>query len=711
MSVRGTDGSSLVSVLMVAGLCGLLAFTVAGVSVSHLGVANRLENAQTARQIAEATSHHIIARICDDDRFGTRVDGSGFLPHGEVPINGGTGRFSFDSRRLDMPSCLNNLHNNRSVTGWRRTLPGYSLQILTQGNFRNESRLLETMVTIPPYPNAIATSGKLVSNGGLTVLGVDDMNDLILGLDNIPPDKIKAGHVASNSPKTEADDPAMALQADAASPSRITGDAKAVGSLVCDPTHVTIEGSPRGGSEPAALPQLNFDSYDPALMGNGFQTLARDQFDSGANITSAIRRSGDLTIRGGLNLDNGYLYVDGNLHIEGGIHGKGMVIGTHNVTVEGRSAINATSAIGLMSKGDLELRGQATEQSTMEGSTFRGVVYTEGDLRASNIQLVGSLLGNKPDGDGSQMELNNVNVIHQPAAIDVAWNNGWQPVLATPDPYWSRAAEWAEAVGLNPDDFRPTEVVFNNHMFALGDLRYTGEQIERLAAGDRLPEGVPQQRNADGSLRTVFTSNPALLQTEPGRHGGYPPLFPFEAGARGGDALGLRPTAGVSEDPLLMETPWARLVRSQVDRQRASPLLEERWWVDFAEPSIVNVELGTNGPEQFLWGFRTASGRVFNSPCDFFVFVNETLPQATRDSLAYRDWMRIGSGTTHDSLVEDYNELAYRQIQAYDDNYQQYLSDLDRARGVLDGGVSLDPNRFIQFQDKMRRVLVREVTL
>lgn len=710
MTMRETKGSSLVSVLLVAGLCGLLAFTVAGVSISHLGVANRLENAQTARQIAEATSHHLIARVCEDDRFGARPDASGFLPHGEIQLNGGTGRFSFDARRLDVPQSLNNLHNNRSVAGWRRTLPGYSLQIVTQGNFRNQSRLLETIVTIPPYPNAIATSGKLVSNGGLTVLGVDDMNDLLLGLDNIPPDRIKAGHVASNSPKTDADDPAMVLQAQSASPSRITGDAKAVGSLVCDPSYVTIEGSPRGGCEPAPLPTLNFDSYDPELMGNGFERLARARFDSGVNVTSAIRRSGDLTIRGGLHLDNGYLYVDGNLHIEGGIHGKGMVIGTHNVTVEGSSAMNATSAIGLMSKGDLELRGQATGQSTMDNSTFRGVVYTEGDLRASNIQLVGSLLGNKPDGEGSQMELNNVNVIHQPAAIDVTWNNGWQPVLATPDPYWSRAAEWAEAAGLNPDDFRPTEVVFNNHMFPLGDLRYTAEQIERLAAGDKLPAGVPQQRTADGNLRTVFTSDPALLQTEPGPRGGYPPLFPFEAGARGGDALGLRPTAGVSEDPLLMETPWARLVQTQVERQRASPVEHERWWINpLPGPGIENTDLGTNGPQQFLWGFRTASGRVFSSPCDFFMFVSEHA--ALRSHPDFAQWMQLGPGTTHDNLVDDYNQLAFRQIAEYDRNYQQYLTDLDRARGVLDGGVSLDPNRFIQFQDKMRRVLVREVPL
>ena len=40
----------------VASLCVILAFTVAGVSISHLGVANRHENSQVARLNAEAAA-------------------------------------------------------------------------------------------------------------------------------------------------------------------------------------------------------------------------------------------------------------------------------------------------------------------------------------------------------------------------------------------------------------------------------------------------------------------------------------------------------------------------------------------------------------------------------------------------------------------------------------------------------------------------------
>lgn len=259
-------GSSLVSVLLVASLCVLLAFTVAGVSISHLGVANRLENGQIARLNAEAAAQQLVGLVCENPKWGTTEGPPLASLSLVIQVNGGTGRARFDPVQADMPICLNNLHSDKAVAGWRRTLPPRSMQIITQGVFRNEVSTLETILTIPAYKFALATAGQLRSNGGLQVLGVDSLDDLSQGVDNIPREKVKPGHLASNSVKTDSTDPAMDLKGDAANPTRITGDALAVGSLRCDPSFVTIDGAPRGGAEPAAIPKLNLANYDPALM-------------------------------------------------------------------------------------------------------------------------------------------------------------------------------------------------------------------------------------------------------------------------------------------------------------------------------------------------------------------------------------------------------------------------------------------------------------
>lgn len=703
-------GSSLVSVLLVASLCVILAFTVAGVSISHLGVANRLENAQVARLNAEAAAHHLIGLICENPKLGTPQGPASQSLSFEVALNGGVGRATFDSRAYDMPPCLNNLSSDRAVSGWKRTLPPHSMQIISQGIFRNEVRTVESILIIPPYKYALATTGEFRSDGGLRVLGVESLDDLSKGLEEIPKDKIKPGHLASNSEKTASDDPAIDLKADSANPVLITGDALAVGSLRCDSAFVTIEGAPRGGSEPAVIPQLDIDNYDPALMKTGYQTLSNGTFASSMNVTSAVRLHGDLSVQGGLNLDDGYVFVDGNVNIEGGVHGKGMIVSTGNVSVHGRASLAAADSVGLAAKGDVELIGQAASQSQMNGNTFRGVIYTEGDFKASGLQLVGTVLGNKKGSKGSEMNLTNVNLIHHPGSIDVDWSNGWEPNLGTPDPYWSLPAGWAPAG--QEDDFTIDKLTFNHHRNSLGNLAVTPDQRRALADADpvRLPEGFPQLD------RTVFAHELAWIQ----RPDFYPAGFGPEPNAHGESQLGLTSGINLSEDPLLAQTPWYRLVKAQADEELAAVKkaldegrtiadgngnldgLNSLWWTQswYGNNGNDGNPLGSNGPMQFAFALHTKSGKLFNSPCDYITYVNATIG------------LQGGWGPdddTHDQEFDKLINLSLSRVKDYDDNYAAYL-DLLKGRSILDGNVNLDPNQFIQLQDKMKRVLVREVT-
>lgn len=706
-------GSSLVSVLLVASLCVILAFTVAGVSISHLGVANRLENAQVARLNAEAAAHQLIGLVCENPKLGTAQGPPGQSLTFDISLNGGSGRATFDPASTGLPACRNNLNSDKSVAGWNRTLPPHSMQIISQGSFRNEVRTLETILTIPAYKFALATTGDLRSNGGLQVLGVDSLDDLSEGIDHIPKDKLKPGHLASNSAKTDSSDPAMDLKADAANPTRITGDALAVGSLRCDPAFVTIEGAPRGGAEPAAIPKLNLENYDPALMKNGYQNLANGNHPSGMNVTSAVRLQGDLSIKGGLHLDDGFVYVDGNVSIEGGIHGKGMLVSTHNVTVHGPATLSASDSVGLAAKGDVSLFGNAANPSQMNNNTFRGVVYTEGDFSAEGLQLVGTVLGNKSGPKGSEMKLHNVNLIHHPGSIDVDWSNGWEPELGSADAYWSAPAAWAAARGRNPDDFTVDKVVFNHHMSPLGNFRYTPEQLRSLNEGGLLPaSSSPLLDEIGGEVRTVFAHERGTIQDVVTN---YPPGLEAETNGLGGRALGLPEHSELSDNPLLADTPWFRLVQHQVAREQergdVSPTTtgaqagengnNSVWWSKRWEDSgFTDVGLTARGPLQFVAALHTKSGMYFNSPCDYITYVYR--------NIGLNGW---GTGEDHEEQFNGNIDLALKLLADYDANYRNYLVELNNARSILDGNVSLDPNQFIQLQDKMKRVLVREVKL
>ena len=240
--------------------------------------------------------------------------------------------------------------------------------------------------------------------------------------------------------------------------------------------------------------------------------------------------------------------------------------------------------------------------------------------------------------------------------------------------------------------------------------------MRALDADHRLDqELVEKSRDAQGQLysRTVFAHNVTWIQ----RPDFYPAGFGPEAGARGETQLGIPSTVNLSENPLLAETPWYRLVKAQADEElvalkrareegreipdgyRLLDDLNSVWWTLSWFGNEENP-LGSNGPAQFAFALHTKSGKLFNSPCDYITYV-------------YREiGLRGGWGPddeTHDREFEDLINLALKQVEAYDDNYAAYLEQL-KGRSILDGNVNLDPNQFIQLQDKMKRVLVREVT-
>ncbi len=119
-----------------------------------------------------------------------------------------------------------------------------------------------------------------------------------------------------------------------------------------------------------------------------------------------MRSAGDLTVSGDVMLNNAVLYVDGNLNISGGLHGTGAVYTTGSAAVSGTAAVSATEQMALVAGGDVTLAGQGT------GASFRGVVYTGGNLRVTSMMLDGAFVGN--NSQTSSVRLDDVQLLYDP---------------------------------------------------------------------------------------------------------------------------------------------------------------------------------------------------------------------------------------------------------------------------------------------------------
>jgi len=392
------------------GLVSLLALVCVGASFSHLTLSTRGERIVDAEMAADSVANLAAARLLQQATFGTT--GPAAQRSLEITLPQGSARVSFDAQQaLDwqIPQSRNNLASETSLAGFQRNIPPQSVQIIAEGRSGGVRRLIEVIVNQPPYKWAVASTGNIHSTGGLQVMGVKDLGMLANGIDQLPPDQILPGHVASDS----ADSQALQLDSSAAAPSLITGDAQACGSVALGPSTV-VNGQVKPNSDPAKLPEFVVQRYDPEGI-QGLQVVPQSSVSSAFQVAGLWRRSGDFSVRrGGLELNQGYLYVDGDLEVYGGLSGKGAIFATGNVTVHGCSEFQADSLQAIMAGGDVSLEG-----SDADSSSFQGLIMGGGDLHARHMSLVGSFLGTSREPGGSNVNLDQVKMVSNPQAISL----------------------------------------------------------------------------------------------------------------------------------------------------------------------------------------------------------------------------------------------------------------------------------------------------
>lgn len=406
---------------MVSAILVLVALTMATTGTSHLQVATRQSNLEVARNLAESVTALAIDKLADDPSFGLSPDAA--QRSLSISFNGrDQGRLTFDTDTASawtIPLSVNNVENDTASSGTGRTLAPFTAQIMAVGESNGVVVMRETILRIPNYKFAIATSGQLTSNGGLYVAAVDALADLSGGLASVPADQLEDGNVAANGAS-------LVLSSSPAQPTIITGDAQSGGTILLG-AQTDVQGSVVENSDPAPLPDLEVGDYDPAGW-TGLFELTSGTSSSTLTLEGPVRRAGDLTIsNGGLELNGAYLYVDGDLVVNGGITGQGAVFCSGDITVSGASALSTDNVQALVAEGDVTINGY-----DKDSSHFVGVIYNRGDVSISDITVIGSLVNKAPAG--STFSISRTNAIGAPEAVDFEWEFPFEARVDMPTP-------------------------------------------------------------------------------------------------------------------------------------------------------------------------------------------------------------------------------------------------------------------------------------
>ncbi len=450
-------GAGLPTTMMVAALMLSLGFTVVAMGFNHLNVAARVQNSQTAQNLAEAVVAKGVERVLTAQSQtvpGPPTETQLIVTFASGPP-GAAGVLAFDAAQagtltttynLQQPldPSTYNLDTDAIVTGARgRQVPANSVHLVGAGICNGVERRIEAVVYVPRFTHALASSGEITARD-VYIAEVDDASVLDGGFP-LPENQVKPGHVASNSTVG-----AAAIEFDGTN--LITGDLHSASSWTPGPD-TTVQGETRLGAEPVGLPDLDITSYDPGT-GSDVTVLTGPPDPSDPPLSGLNRHSGDLTVTSDLEFSGGVLYVDGRLTVTEGIKGKGAIIARDGVSIQGASSASSDNQAAILSGGDVHIQG-----TNPGAAKFEGLVYAEGKFEAADITVAGVAVSNdatpaSASASAASTDIENVNLIHIPEyssfeVVEPVPGGGFEPspvdqgtTVIYPNETLSFALEW-----------------------------------------------------------------------------------------------------------------------------------------------------------------------------------------------------------------------------------------------------------------------------
>lgn len=383
---------------MVVALVFTLGMVVASASVTHLSLMTRSANQARADDLARSALALAVEKLFVDQRFGTR-SGEDETVTVRLPFapQGSQGVISFEPGK-GVPVSLNNLLGSESKVGaGGQVVPLQSAHLVAVGQCRGVTRTIEAVLHLPPFPYAVASAGPVHSGGGLEVGAVAPGLSSASGISELKP-----AHLLTNATGSSA----LTL----GPRTTIKGDLLSSGGIRLDPSGGTkVEGQVLSDQEPRTIPRLRLEDYDPEALGKPYVELAPG-FEQDTELTGSLKRTGDFQVTGNLNLRGALLYVEGDVEVTGALTGSGLLVTTGKLTVGGQTRMAGSDRMAIISRGGIELEGKGKASSNL-----RGVVYTEGGLRAREIRLEGALVAQSQ----GQVQLDETRLIQDPNASHV----------------------------------------------------------------------------------------------------------------------------------------------------------------------------------------------------------------------------------------------------------------------------------------------------
>lgn len=384
---------SLHLVLCVVTVMTIIASAMSALGLMNLNLTQSYYNGSIALNEAEAGISRMLYNIREDANYGLSNEEIYSKITPDMTINECYHRISFKNGNMSGIPWSTNAKNSAKTGYNNRTVPKDMIHAVSTGYCRGQYRTIEVLVHKPPFPYALAASGRIESSTPLYVDGVNNAQEYVDGKSPEP------GHILSNYIRTGTSKPNPSNPQDCSifigeSPKEKTY----ISGFVQSASNVNIKGTPtiKGGirqnTDTVELPFINTGNYFNKDE-TGVINLCSDTFPA-QEMDAMYYHAGNLTYSGSVKMDNAFLFMEnGNLTINGGLSGVGaIIIKNGNVTINGDTTLSGTNKIALICDGDINLNGY--------GNSFQGIVYSHGNINASNITVVGNCVVDGRDAAG-----------------------------------------------------------------------------------------------------------------------------------------------------------------------------------------------------------------------------------------------------------------------------------------------------------------------
>lgn len=379
-------------------LCSLFVFTLAASSTFQMRTGLRQEQQEHARNLAESCLYKGIAKLNANASFGKNAETITITMEGLAAGSQGVLTFSKSAASKAAVGCSTyNLDNKLSVPGTNIMVPGQSVHLIAKGECGEARYQVETIYYLPAFPLGLQAGGEVYASGLF-------LSGLIEGVTpSTPAAKTPSSSLLPADIATNWADKAKALQLEGCN---INGDVFAVGGIKIDNSS-RVGGQVYPQAPSRQLPSLDILQARTKLLDSGVSPVVATAFLS--EVDYFAESSGDLEIAGSLKMSGGILFVNGNLSVGGKVSGRGAILATGNVSLLGGAELVGQDYISIAARGDLSILGQGRDKQRLQG-----LVYSEGNLEARDIALVGTIIS------CGSARLNEVDILQTQTASELA---------------------------------------------------------------------------------------------------------------------------------------------------------------------------------------------------------------------------------------------------------------------------------------------------